>query len=303
MKEFFNNIILKTFMLVMVASAAVTVNNIIIKADDVPEVYTLSDSDLAVEGFQIRAAAPDIESGTTVVGFRAVMKAPKIGSVITVADQDMTVLNYGTIYVIDANKDGLMDGGDAIPRAYSKDYTVLDRDNGATTTSVAGSSLTTYRGIIDKAHTVGYINSENAVLPGYNIEDTTHDYYATTMLSRESDSSLWIIPHYMQVRPFIVAEDSEHNTHFVYGYYSYTTSVARISYNVYKSGKVSNYNVYNYIYNKILHSDLLRTEFEKNNTYKYYLSAPLEYGWSDNLYDTDGTDADSGQEMDPVGEP
>lgn len=221
--------------------------------------FPISD-ELDVVGFQIKTNTEKADE----YAFRAVCKAPKIGSTITVADIQYEVANVGTIYVMDPYV-----GYDKENNYLTDKYTTLDN----TQIYTASNGIRFYKGAHkynDTNYTYGYISTDAGIIANYNPSDTTHTYYMQTM---ESLTSVHINQTF-HTRAFVVATD---------GTIIYSTKVVDMSYleiasTVYNKGTASSYTGHLYL------QALLSDESKIGVGNPYLITGTKDYGWNDNLF-------------------
>lgn len=238
--------------MILLTSAAFGMNICNVKAEDT----VLTSSEISVVGFQMKTN-PTVSQGVT---FRALCKAPKIGSTITVDSKDYKVTNLGIIYTKDINT-----SGDNANNSLDKSYTILNPQPFPSYAIKDGYDFK-YIGSKDYLNsrvTFGYVASETGIV------ETVDGYttYVRTMTNMDA-----YIRNSIFVRGFVEAIDENGDTVIIYGTYASVASVAQMAHMVYNGSKAPNKEGHDYIFNSILN---------KLPTYSpYYLENPLEYGWS-----------------------
>lgn len=238
--------------IVLIAGSAVNMNIYNVKAEDT----VLTSSEISVVGYQMKT---DVTSRQG-VSFRAICKAPAVGSVITVDEQEYTVTNVGTIYTKDINTSGVNSSN-----MLDKSYTELDPEPFPSyAVGDYGFKYVGLKGYLNQRVTFGYIAS------GTGIIETSDGYssYVRTLTNMDA-----YIRNSIFVRGFVEAQDAQGNDVLIYGEYAKVSSVAEIASLVYKQGKAPNKEGHEYIYNSIL-SKLPTTS-------PYYTDTEVEYGWSE----------------------
>lgn len=217
----------------------------------------LTSSEISVEGYQMKTYATS-EEGVT---FRAVCKAPDIGSVITVDGKEYTVKSLGTIYTKDPNRNGKSEN-----KVLTKSYTELDSVPYPTYAIKDGYGFKYIgqKNYQNKMVTFGYISTEAGIVE----QKDGYTTYIRTMTNMDDYvlNTLWI-------RAFVEAIDEDGNETLIYGEKAAVTSVAKIAYQVYIGGKATNAEGHKYLYDTIL------SKLPESNP--YYLDTEQEYGWGD----------------------
>lgn len=229
----------------------------------VTEDMILKSPDISVDGYQIKENYSKI--GEPDLAFRIIAKAPKVGSVITVDGKEYTVAEMGTIYVLDPDC-----SGEKANRKLSKAYTILDEES----LTVDG-EVKYYRGANEyegQNRTFGFVATEKGFNNNYNPDDTENSYYIRTMTGMNE-----IMANSIQVRPFVIATDGT----IIYSELAWTLSVAYIAYQVYCGRDMPTEQGHKYLYDNILNSELLAKIYAENNAYKFYMTKPIDYVWSD----------------------
>ena len=229
------------------------------------KVYLYSDS-VDVEGFQIRTNKTENS-----VAYRAICKAPNVGSTITVDGSSYTVEDIGTIYTIDTDDSGDVGNSKVDGRVYTLlDPTAVDSDvEKAKGYKYVGENL--YEG---SNRTYGYIATDEGIISSGETTDTENTYYVRTMEGMDE-----LKEYTLHVRAFVTAIDTDGSRVFIYGSRVADVSVAEIAYYIYVKSLSSNYSGHDYLYNNIL------SKISSNNP--FYMSTTINYGWNDNLYTPD----------------
>lgn len=229
------------------------------------KVYLYSDS-VGVEGFQIRTNKTEDS-----VAYRAICKAPNVGSVITVDGSDYTVEDVGTIYAIDTDYSGDVDNSQVDGSVYTLlDPTAVDSEvEEANGYKYVGENL--YNG---SNRTYGYIATDEGIISSTETTDTENTYYVRTMEGMDE-----LMEYTLHVRAFVTALDADGSRVFVYGDSVADVSVAEIAHYIYVKSLSSNYRGHDYLYDNILS--------KISTTNPFYMSTTINYGWNDNLYTPD----------------
>jgi len=215
---------------------------------------------ITVEGFQIRTQDTD----SVGVSFRAVCKAPNVGSTIaTVNGEEYKVKSMGTSYSIDMDGDNAIDVEDTYLNPQMK-----------TATDDSGDEYGYFEGQ-NTQYTMGYIATSKGVISGWNPSDVNNTYYVRTMI--KCDFS--IATRYL-IRGFVVAENDNGDEIIVYGKFVDEIVIAEVADYIYRNSLSSNYQGHMFLYDSILNiaADSL------GNTNNYYRNQTLDYGWNDNLF-------------------
>ena len=226
-----------------------------VNAETIDPDNVLVSDEIALQGFQMKTNNND-QCG---ISFRAICKAPIIGSSIKVGGVAYTVKSVGTSYVLDTNQSGSRTGD-----VYSKKYTVLNPDITADGT---------YVGLLDSFATRGFLATKEGEYIGYNSSDKEHVYYVMTLIHMDEFTTNTI-----HVRAFVVATDASGNEVIIYGSKKGATSIAQIASNIYRNSKAPNYAAHQYLFNAILNNTSVVPK-----TNPYYYSTEVEYGWSGNV--------------------
>lgn len=229
------------------------------------KVYLYSDS-VDVEGFQIRTNKTENS-----VAYRAICKAPNVGSTITVDGSSYTVEDIGTIYTIDTDYSGDVDNSKVDGSVYTLlDPTAVDSDvEEAKGYKYVGENL--YEG---SNRTYGYIATDEGIISSGETTDTENTYYVRTMEGMDE-----LMEYTLHVRAFVTALDADGSRVFVYGDSVADVSVAEIAHYIYVKSLSSNYRGHDYLYDNILS--------KISTTNLFYMSTTINYGWNDNLYTPD----------------
>lgn len=223
----------------------------------------LTSSRIEISGFQMKEAYS--EDGGADITFRTVAEAPGVGETITVDGREYTVAHMGTIYVLDPDCSGV-----TANRVLSKDYTVLDEasytDDGFIQ-YYKGANY--YQG---NNRTFGFVATEDGCL-----ETKTSDGMEITTYVRTMTGMNKHIANSIQFRAFVVATDGT----IIYSEKAWTTSIARLSYEIYSKRVMSTKEGHDYLYKNILNSTLLAKIYEADKAYPYYLNSEIDYNWSD----------------------
>lgn len=218
----------------------------------------LINESIGVEGFQIKT-----NDTSDKVAYRAVCKAPNIGSTFTLGGREYTVKDVGTIYTLDTDTSGIhgeANVGDA--------YTELS----STTVDNTEYKYVGRKKYDGKQRTYGYLATEKGVYKDWNAEDTQNSYYVRTMYDGETYS---VISNTIHVRAFIVATYNN-KEYIVYGKNVAHMSIAEVANYIYENSLSSNFTGHKYLYESILNKLHPKNPYYKNST--------VAYGWNDNLY-------------------
>lgn len=239
--------------IVLIAGTAVNMNIYNVKAEDT----VLTSSEISVVGYQMKT---DVTSRQG-VSFRAICKAPAIGSVITVNEKDYTVTNVGTIYAKDINTSGINSSN-----LLDKSYTQLNPEPFPSYAIGEGYDFkyVGQKDYLNQRVTFGYIASADGII------ETKDGYssYVRTLTNMDA-----YIRNSIFVRGFVEAKDAQGNEVLIYGEYANVSSVAEIASLVYRQGKAPSKEGHEYLYNTIL-SKLPTSS-------PYYTATEVEYGWSE----------------------
>lgn len=218
----------------------------------------LINESIGVEGFQIKT-----NDTSDKVAYRAVCKAPNIGSKFTLGGREYTVKDVGTIYTLDTDNSGIHANakvGDA--------YTELS----STTVDDTEYKYVGRKKYNGSQRTYGYLATEKGVYKDWNAEDTQNSYYVRTMYDGETYS---VISNTIHVRAFIVATYNN-KEYIVYGKNVAHMSIAEVANYIYENSLSSNFTGHKYLYESIL------SKLDSENP--YYKASTVAYGWNDNLY-------------------
>lgn len=222
----------------------------------------LINESIGVEGFQIKT-----NNTSDKVAFRAVCKAPNIGSKFTLGGREYTVKDVGTIYTLDTDTSGIH--GNA---KVGDEYTELS----STTVDNAEHKYVGRKKYKEEQkeeqRTYGYLATEKGVYKDWNAEDTQNSYYVRTMYDGEGYT---VVEHTIHVRAFIVATYNN-KEYIVYGKNVAHMSIAEVANYIYENSLSSNFTGHKYLYESILS--------RLNQKNPYYKNSTVAYGWNDNLY-------------------
>lgn len=228
-------------------------------------VNAITSDAVGVECFQIRTKDTD-KSG---VAFRAVCKAPNIGSVIVANDgENYTVTDMGTIYSL--NRDGIINTDSTY--MIQTLLTGIREDEDGTKYEYQYYKGANYN------DTYGYIATSKGVFSGWNETDPENTYYIRTMTKCDN-----YIATSFYVRAFVVAESADGDEFIIYGQDTAEMTIAEVADYLYTNSMSSNYQGHEFLYNKILsvEQDIV------GNLNRYFRTTKVSYGWSDNLFTPD----------------
>ena len=212
-----------------------------------------------VEGFQIRTKDTE-ECG---VSFRAVCKAPNVGTTIATIDGvDFKIKDIGTIYTIESDKDNALSVSDT--------YLNPNMKSG----SYDGSSYQYFEGL-NYNYTIGYIATTEGISSGWKETDTDNTYYVRTMTKCDINIATKHL-----VRAFVVAQSDSGDEIIVYGKYAREMTIAEVADYLYVNSLSSNFQGHKFLYNSILSKE----KDGRENVNAYYRTTTVDYGWNDNLF-------------------
>ena len=250
MKHLLKKVCAVVLSVTMIAGMIANANRYCVKAATV-----LTSPDISVVGFQMKTNVSEQEG----ISFRAMCKAPSVGSTITVNGTNYTVTALGTIYSKDPNQTGKNEHN-----VLDKSYTELNpvpyfdedirREYG-----FKYIGMKTYQ---ETVITFGYIATQQGILE----QTAGYTTYVRTMTGMEN-----YLLNTLRVRAFVEATNAEGDNVIIYGQYSTLISVAEIAYKVYTKGEANNKEGHNYLYDTIL------SRLPETNS--FYIDTPIEYGW------------------------
>ena len=227
----------------------------------------ITSSEISVFRYQLKMKTDEVDCDS--VSFRTVAKAPKAGEKIVAEGKEYTVDRVGIIYKLDDNKSGKLENV-----VLDDSYTILDE---STRTGIDSNEyFTGIKNYKDKNRTFGYLASDIGIVNSFSKYDKNEQnierycYYVRTMTNMEP-----IMANSLIIRAFVLCTDGT----IIYGKESQKQSVAEIAFTLYTDGRIGVETSFNYVFENILNSQLLK---ECNELYgnKNYIETPLEFGWS-----------------------
>ena len=271
MRKEINKRLLTMLVATVVAANTMIMPNVLVNADNVESAENqskvLTSSEISVFRYQVKMSTETVSVDS--VAYRTVCKAPKAGEKITVEGSTYTVKDVGVIYTLDDNRTGKAD-----KTVLDDSYTILDE----TTRTGSGSNeyyvgKKMYNGTV---RTYGYVASDNGIVPAFaerDTEETNRDrycYYVRTMGDMDA-----LVANTIIARGFVVCTDGT----IIYGETVQKRSIAELAHYLYTNGQIGNETSFNYIFEAILNSEVLRKCNEKFGN-RYYVSEPDQFGWS-----------------------
>ena len=214
----------------------------------------MTSNDISVKGFQINLSNPAYG-----VAFRTIASAPE--STVTVDETSYTIKSYGLVYSFDS----VNTTGNHANNTIDASYCILN------TEPVLGHAWS-YVGKKDAANTFGYIASDNAFVD--LATETGKKSYVATMVNMDA-TGIELYAKTIYVRAYVITTTGE----FIYSTRTAKVSVAQVADKMYRDSAARTLAGHEFLYNNILH-----TSYLSGLGNIYYKTAPVEYGWNNNLY-------------------